>query len=52
MKKTFLTQDSIVYINYNQTDEGLTDDMGYNKDMIRSKIKRGTSYSFSVRYNF
>jgi len=49
-----LNQASIIYVNYNKTDGDLTDDMGYNKDkdVIRSKIKRGTSYSFSLSYNF
>ncbi|MBP1614600.1 MAG: Outer rane receptor protein, mostly Fe transport, partial [Bacteroidetes bacterium] len=49
-----LNQASIIYVNYNKTDGDLTEDMDYNKDkdVIRSKIKRGTSYSFSVSYNF
>nr|WP_320059271.1 TonB-dependent receptor [uncultured Bacteroides sp.] len=49
-----LNQASIIYINSDGRGKDYTDDMGYNKDkdMIRSKIKRGTSYSFSVSYNF
>lgn len=49
-----LNQASIIYINSDGHGEDYTDDMGYNKDkdVIRSKIKRGTSYSFSVSYNF
>ena len=49
-----LNQASIIYINSDGHGEDYTDDMGYNKDkdVIRSKIKRGTSYSFSISYNF
>lgn len=48
-----LNQASIIYINSGDYGED-NYDMGYNKDrdVIRSKIKRGTSYSFSVSYNF
>ncbi|MGV8094862.1 MAG: TonB-dependent receptor domain-containing protein [Mangrovibacterium sp.] len=49
-----LNQAAIIYINSDGHGVDGTNDMDYNKgeDLIRSKIKRGTSYSFSVSYHF
>jgi len=49
-----LNQATIIYCNSNGHGEDYTDDMGYNKgkDLIRSKVKKGAGYSFSVSYSF
>ncbi|MGC3977460.1 MAG: TonB-dependent receptor [Paludibacteraceae bacterium] len=47
-----LNQSVIQYDNFRST--GTDNDLNYNKgeDLLRSKIKKGTSYSLSVSYNF